>query len=101
MSYSVLFVKMVGFLYPIFVLLFVVGFIQSPPQEFITFTFLFKVMVALFLLYRFNPYFNTRVHFTKLDQTIVMASAFFILIDSLNDYIDPFINWARKVITQK
>ena len=100
MKRSVLIVKMIGYLYLVIVLLFVVGFLQSPPRLFVTFTFLVKVVMAVFLLYRFNPDFNSRVHFTKLDQTIVMASAFFILMDSFNDYIDPFILWLRSVITQ-
>jgi hypothetical protein len=54
----------------------------------------------LFLLYRFNPYFNKSFRFTKLDQEIVMASAFFVLISSFTDYVNQFLKEAQRIVSR-
>ena len=100
MNHSVSFVKMLGYIYLFSIFLFIVGFFKTPPHAFITFTFVVKVLMALFLLYRFNPYFNKRFHFTKLDQEIVLASAFFIVISSFTDYINQFLKEAQKIVSR-
>jgi hypothetical protein len=90
---------MVGYMYTIFIVLFIVGFFQTTPRVFITFTFAVKVLMALFLLYRFNPFSNKRMTYTVLDQEIILASALFILISSFTDYINHFIEEARRIVT--
>ena len=99
MNYSLTLVRMVGYTYTLFIILFIVGFFQTPPHAFITFTFVVKVLMALFLLYRFNPYINKGFHFTKLDQEIILASAFFVLISSFTDYVNQFLKEAQRIVT--
>lgn len=99
MNYSLTLVRLVGYTYTLFIILFIVGFFQTPPHAFITFTFVVKVLMAIFLLYRFNPYMNKGFHFTKLDQEIILASAFFVLISSFTDYVNQFLKEAQRIVT--
>lgn len=100
MNYSLTLVRTIGYIYTLFLILFIVGFFQTTPAVFITFTFAVKVLMALFLLYRFNPFSNKRMSYTLLDQEIILASALFILISSFTDYINQFLKEAQKIVTQ-
>jgi hypothetical protein len=71
----------------ILLILFLIGYINSPPSLFITFTFVLKVFLSLVLIYRFNSYRETKVKFTELDRKIVYSCALFILLTSFTDYI--------------
>ena len=75
---------------------FVIGFFMSRPPLFATFTFVVKVAMALFLIYRFNS-FNDYKKFTEIDREIVMFSAVFILVSSFTDYINMFVDTVVKV----
>jgi len=99
MKYSVYFVQALGWMYAIFMVLFIVGFFQTTPPFFVTFTFVLKVAMALFLVYRFNPYINTSKVFTDLDREIILFSAFFILVASFTDYINTFIGKLQKFVS--
>jgi Tfp pilus assembly protein PilN len=99
MNYSLTLVRATGYAYTLFIILFIVGFFQTTPSAFITFTFVVKVLMALFLLYRFNPFSNRRIHYTILDQEIILASALFILISSFTDYINQFLKEAQKIVS--
>jgi len=98
MHYSVTLVKATGYVYILFVILFIVGFFKTTPALFITFTFCVKVLMALFLLYRFT-HFKKQIRFTLLDREIILASAFFILITSFTDYINQFLKEAQNIVT--
>jgi len=98
-KYSLFALRLVGYAYALFILLFLVGFFQTTPQVFITFTFALKVVMALFLVYRFNPYFNTRKTFTQLDHEIILFSAFFILVSSFTDYVNQLLTSAQKIVS--
>jgi len=75
---------------------FVIGFFMARPPMFATFTFVVKVAMALFLIYRFNPWTEYK-KFTEFDREIVMFSAGFILVSSFTDYINHFIDTVVKV----
>jgi len=76
---------------------FVIGFIWTHPPMFATFTFVVKVAMALFLIYRFNS-FNDYKKFTQLDREIVMFSAGFILVSSFTDYINQVVERVKVLI---
>ena len=88
---------LISAIYWTFLVLFVVGFFKTPPPLFTTFTFVVKVSMALFLLYRFNPYSDYK-RFTRVDQEIVLGVAGFILVASFTDYINHFIDKVKSVI---
>jgi len=81
-------------------ILFIVGFYRTTPDVFVTFTFVFKVLMALFLIYRFNPYFNKSFRFNKFDQEIILFSAFFVLVSSFTDYTHLFLEKAQNLVTR-
>ncbi len=97
-DYSLFLMKLLGYIYTLFMILFIVGFFKTTPPLFLKFTFAIKVLLALFLIYRFNPYFNKRVQFTPLDREIVLFSAFFIIVSSFTDYVNSFLGEARKLV---
>ena len=73
---------------------FVIGFFWTRPPVFATFTFAFKVILAVFLLYRFK----TEKKITRLDREIVLFSAGFILVSSFTDYINQFLEKLRAFL---
>lgn len=90
--------RVIGYVYTSFMVLFILGFFQSTPPVFNNFTFVLKVLMALFLVYRFNPYFNHQTTFTKLDREIIMFSALFVLVSSFTDYINDAMLTAQKIV---
>ena len=77
-------------------ILFVIGYIKSPPEIFISLTFVLKVLLSLFLIYRFNSYRETKVKFTELDRKIVYSCALFILLTSFTEYVTYFTEKIRE-----
>ena len=97
-KYSLLAVRIVGYIYTVFMILFIVGFFQTTPVVFNHFTFVLKVFTALFLIYRFNPYMNHQTTFTALDRELIMFAAIFILLASFTDYVNDFLHNAQKIV---
>jgi hypothetical protein len=79
-----------------FITLFIIGFIKSPPAVFLTFSFLIKIMIAIFLLYKFGYKKNNT--FSELDRRIIILISMFMLIISFTDIINQFINEIRTLI---
>lgn len=98
-KYSLFALRMFSYVYALLMGLFIVGFFQATPPLFNTITFVLKVLTALFLIYRFNPYFNVKTTFTKLDRELIMFASFFILIASFTDYINDFLHNVQKIVT--
>lgn len=80
----------------LFITLFIIGFIKSPPNVFLTFTFLMKILVAVLLLYKFG-YKKTK-EFTELDRRIIVLISVFMLVTSFTDFINQFIDEIKKII---
>ena len=79
-------------------ILFLVGFFTKTPLYFIEFTLFIKVIMALYLVYRFNPYFDTKQPFTLLDRQICYSSGIFILFIAFTDYVTYYMYQIRSVI---
>jgi hypothetical protein len=80
------------------ILLFVFGFIHAEPVLFLKFTLFFKVILALFLIYRFNPYFAKKTPFTELDRRVCYSCGVFILFIAFTDYITYYVDIIRSHI---
>lgn len=74
--------------FTMFILLFV-GLLQKEPTFFVEFVFLFKVGIALFLIYRFNK-FRKDIKFTDLDRKVCFAAGVNILLISFADLIQEY-----------
>jgi hypothetical protein len=80
------------------ILLFILGFIHTEPALFLKFTLFFKVILALFLIYRFNPYFAKKTPFTELDRRVCYSCGVFILFIAFTDYITYYVDIIRSRI---
>ena len=50
--------------------IFIFGFVYNVPSNFIQFNFIIKVLIALYLIYKFNDFRTDTVKFTILDKKI-------------------------------
>lgn len=80
----------------IFVLLFL-GLLQKEPTYFVEFTFLFKVGISVFLMYRFND-FRKEVKFTELDRKVCFLAGVNIFFLSFADLIKEYTDKLKSLI---
>jgi hypothetical protein len=73
----------------IFVLLFL-GFLQKEPTYFIEATFIFKVFISLYLIYRFND-FRKNIKFTELDRKVCLLAGIYLLLFAIGDLIQVYL----------
>ena len=76
--------------------LFIVGFFKVQPALILKFNIFFKIILALFLIYRFNDYRKQPIRFTELDRKICFSTGFFIIIISFIDIITYNIEFIRN-----
>jgi hypothetical protein len=79
-------------------LLFIIGVLTDKPSSFLFFNFLIKILLAVFLLYRFNSYRKSKIVFTELDRKICYSAGMYIIIFSFLDVIQVYINELRNMI---
>ena len=83
----------------IFVLVFIlffIGIISNIPTLFIEINFLIKIFIAIFLIYRFNPYRKENIKITTLDKSLAYLAGIYIIFISFADYIYTFANNIRN-----
>ena len=97
---SLFLLRIIRYIYVLFIILFIIGLYNSRPPVFVTFTSIVEVFMALFLIYRFNPVFNRQISFTKLDREIIMFSAIFILVSSFTDYVNLLLIYAQNIVKE-
>ena len=78
--------------------LYIVGFFKNKGSQFVETTFFFKVMIALFLIYRFNDYRKKQIHFKELDRKTVYSAGIYILLLSFVDIFDTYTQKIRSII---
>lgn len=76
--------------------LFIVGFFKVQPALILKFNIFFKIILALFLIYRFNDYRKQPIRFTELDRKICFSTGVFIIIISFIDIITYNIEFIRN-----
>ena len=79
--------------------LFIIGFIRTPPEIFLTFTFVIKIILSVFLIYKFG--YNKNISFTELDRRIIIMISIFMLIMTFTDFINQFIDEIKRLINPK
>ena len=72
----------------VFILLFL-GIIQKEPTYFIETIFIFKLFLALYLIYRFND-FRKNIKFTELDRKVSFLAGSYLLLFELADLINSY-----------
>jgi hypothetical protein len=80
--------------------IFVFGFIFNDPYLFIQINFFIKVIIALYLMYKFNDFRTTPIKFTILDKKICYSAGFYILLFSFADVINSYFIELRTYLLQ-
>lgn len=78
------------------VLLFLIGIFQNKPFILIQFNFVVKVILALFLIYRFNSYRKHKIEFTELDRKVCYSAGIYIILISFLDIINFYTEYIRN-----
>jgi hypothetical protein len=80
----------------LFISLFIIGYIKTPPTIFISLSFVIKVILALILLYKFG--YKKVDKYTELDRRIIVMISIFILVMSFTDLLNSLLNDVKKII---
>jgi hypothetical protein len=78
------------------VLLFLIGIFQNKPFILIQFNFVVKIILALFLIYRFNSYRKHKIEFTELDRKVCYSAGIYIILISFLDFINFYTEYIRN-----
>jgi hypothetical protein len=78
------------------VLLFLIGIFQNKPFILIQFNFVVKVILAIFLIYRFNSYRKYKIEFTELDRKVCYSAGVYIILISFLDIINFYTEYIRN-----
>jgi len=97
-NFEVNFIKYFSFITKFTVILFIVGFFQSKPTYIIQINFIVKVILALFLIYRFNSYRKHKIEFTELDRKVCYSAGIYIIVISFVDLINHYTDYIRSNI---
>jgi len=81
----------------IMICIFIFGFVFNMPFIFIQINFLIKVLIAIYLMYKFND-FREKVIFTTLDKKICFSAGFYIFIFSFADVINSYFVRLRTIL---
>jgi len=97
-NFEVKFLQYFSFITKLTVVLFIIGFFQSKPMLIIQFNFIVKVILAAFLIYRFNNYRKHKIVFTELDRKVCYSAGIYIILISFFDLINHYTDSIRKNI---
>lgn len=92
------FITIFSWITKIVTFLYIVGFFHNKPLQFVKINFIIKVMISLFLIYRFNSYRKKQIHFTELDRKVAYSAGQYILLLSFIDIVDVYTEKIRNTI---
>ena len=93
------FLHIFGWISKIIFVLFFIGFFQVKPLRFLEINFVIKVLLAVFLIYRFNKFRKQKIVFTELDQKVAYSAGVYILFLSFADLLEGYTLYLRSKIT--
>ena len=92
-------VKLFSYTSKIVLVLFLIGVFQEKPLYIIELNYILKIIIALFLVYRFNSYRKHPIAFTELDRKVTFSAGMYILVISFVDIITYYTHEIRSKIT--
>ena len=95
---GIMFLHIFSIVTKIYIILFILGIVQVKPTKFLEINIIIKILIAAFLIYRFNPYFGENKKFTELDRKISYSAGCFILLISFADVLEYFIDSIRASV---
>ena len=97
-NFELNFLKFFSFITKFTVVLFIIGFLQNKPTILAQFNFVIKIILALFLIYRFNSYRKQKINFTELDRKVCYSAGVYIILISFFDLINHYTEYIRNNI---
>jgi hypothetical protein len=85
-------------IFKIVVFLYITGFLNYKPPYLLQINFVLKIIVALFLIYRFNSYRKYQIRFTELDRKIAHSAGLYILVVSFANIINQYTEELRSFV---
>jgi len=95
-NFELKFLTYFSFITKFTVVLFLVGIFQNKPYILIQFNFVVKVILAFFLIYRFNSYRKHKIEFTELDRKVCYSAGIYIILISFLDIINYYTETIRN-----
>ena len=92
------FITYFSYITKITVILFMVGFFKTKPTSFLEINFAIKILISLFLMYRFNHYRTDKAKFTELDRKVAYSAGVYIFTISFLDILNPYVEKIRSII---
>jgi hypothetical protein len=78
--------------------LFIIGVLGDKPASFLAANFAVKVLLAIYLIYRFNGYRKHMPTLTDLDRKICYSAGVYILVFSFLDIIQSYVERLRNMV---
>jgi hypothetical protein len=79
--------------------LFIVGILNDKIFFLLEINFIIKIIIASYLVYRFNSYNDDKLKFTEFDRKLVYSSGLYILFLSFTDILVLYTTKIRNIIT--
>jgi hypothetical protein len=95
-NFELNFLIYLSFITKVTVILFIIGIFQNKPTFLLNFNFVVKLILAVFLIYRFNSYRKDKLRFTELDRKVCYSSGIYILVISFINLFDYYIDTIRS-----
>jgi hypothetical protein len=92
------FIKVFSWITKLIFILFIIGFFQSKPTSFLRVNSIIKILLGMFLIYRFNKYRVKNISFTELDQKVAYSAGIYIVLLSFADILDSYVIEIRSYI---
>jgi hypothetical protein len=96
--FSLSFVHYFGLITKLVTACYLLGVFIDKPYLYLVIHFIVKLVIALYLIYRFNPYHSDNMVFTELDRKVCYSAGTYILFFSFLDLIDQYIEKIRRSI---
>jgi hypothetical protein len=81
------------------VIFFIIGLFQEKPRYLVQILTITKVLLGIFLVYRFNKWRQHKVVFTELDRRVANSAGQYIILLAILDYVEAYIEDIRAVVT--
>jgi hypothetical protein len=78
---------------------FIIGLFQEHPHNFIEILMVIKVLLGIFLVYRFNRWRQHKITFTELDRRVAFSAGQYIILLAILDYVVKYVDEIRNFIS--
>lgn len=95
------FLRVFSFILKTAFILYITGFLIIKPPFLAQINFVLKIIIAIFLIYRFNSHRTHKIKFTELDRKIGHSAGLYILIVSFSEVLNYYTELLRKNIIQQ